>query len=138
MFFFFFLKKWKHFSNEIMGNIILSVTYRKTHSIDTNLRNETATVLQSKLYILQYRPKVRKYFCKVRFTHDTNCRVPRYNLLVIFPYFYSWRTCSILVQKNNLKIGECFLFLRLLQFVFMIYPKVQIWAKIFFKKIVIK
>jgi hypothetical protein len=36
LFWFFFSsgKEWKYFSNEIMGNLILSVMYRKTRSID--------------------------------------------------------------------------------------------------------
>jgi len=83
-------------------------------------------------------PKVRKYFCELRFAHNTNCRVARYDLLVIFPYLYIWKTCSLLVQKNNLKIGKCFLFFLRLQIVFMNYTKVQIWVEIFFKKIIIK
>ena len=132
---FFFWKKWKYFSNEIIGNLILSVKYRKINSIDTNLRSENTTVLQCKLCIVQQMPKVRKYFCELRFAHDTNCRVPRYDLLVIFPYLYIRRTCSILVQENSIKIGECLLFLRLPQLVFMDYLKVQIWVKIFFKKL---
>jgi hypothetical protein len=44
---------------------MLSVTYRKIHSIDTNLHSENASFLQCKLSILQYISKVRKYFCEV-------------------------------------------------------------------------